>query len=83
MLNYPSLPIFATLLLLLSRKQLLPMLRLEAIHERSKSGPARNPPFHATLQHEDLHVVVSSDFADVLEEPGCAAWAAALGRTWW
>ena len=68
MLNYSSLPILAALLLL-GRKQLLPMLRLEAIHERSKSRPALNPPFHTAFQHEDLHVVVSGDFTDVLEEP--------------
>lgn len=76
--NYSSLPILTTLLLL-GRKQLLPMLSLKAIHERSKSRPACNPTFHATFQHEDLHVVVFSDFADVLEEPGCTAWTAALG----
>lgn len=81
MLNHPSLPILTTLLLL-SRKQLLPMLRLEAIHERSKSRPASYPSFHATFQYEDLHVVVFSDFADVLEEPRCTAWTAALGGTY-
>ena len=80
--NCPSLPIL-TPLLLLSREQLLPMLGLEAIHEGCKPRPACNPGFHATLQHEDLHVVVSGDFADVLEEPRRTAWTAALGGTCW
>jgi hypothetical protein len=68
MLNSPLLPILTTFLLL-GRKQSLPMLRLEAIHERSESGPACYPPFHTALQHENLHVLVFRNFTDVLEEP--------------
>jgi hypothetical protein len=60
--------------------ELLPMLRLEAVHALQELLPARHPPFDAALEREDLdrrrHARLRGHLRDIVLEPAGAPWSA-------